>query len=519
MRRGRPGVLVAGAILILVLLPMVMLVLRTGGIPDLKFWQDAYLMRALRFSLWQAAWSTVLSVVPAVMLARTLARRAFPGRKLLLGLFGLPLVVPGVVAVLGVISVFGGSGWLPLGRDLYGLSGILIAHVFFNLPLATRLLLPTLEQIPAAQWRLARQLGFSSWHRWWRIEWPALRGAVPGVAVLVFMLCLTSFAVVLSLGGGPRSTTLEVAIYQSLRFDFEPSRAVLLALLQFALCLSLGVFAARYTVHRPSEGDSTPSLATFHDSSLARATDSLFVVLVLCFVGGILLAIVSDGIRGPVGAVVTTGILWRSLGYSTAIALLASIIATCAGWFISKSAADLAAAGTTRLGDSIEIIGSIVYVVPPLVIGTGYFLLLHGHIDLDDATLPVVVAVNALMGIPFVIRSVSAVVRQRTQEYDRLCRSLGIKGWNRFVRIDFPLLRKPLGLAAALVAALSFGDLGVVALFGGRETVTLPLLLYQTMSAYRMPAAAVMALILLTGCLVLFLVVERIVGGGRRAAR
>ena len=55
--------------------------------------------------------------------------------------------------------------------------------------------------------------------------------------LLVFMLCLTSFAVVLTLGGGPKSTTLEVAIYQSLRFDFEPTRAVVLALLQLCLCL------------------------------------------------------------------------------------------------------------------------------------------------------------------------------------------------------------------------------------------------------------------------------------------
>ncbi|CAK8744010.1 hypothetical protein SODG_007138 [Sodalis praecaptivus] len=44
----------------------------------------------------------------------------------------------------------------------YGLSGILLAHVFFNLPLATRLLLQAFESIPVEQRQLAAQLGMSA---------------------------------------------------------------------------------------------------------------------------------------------------------------------------------------------------------------------------------------------------------------------------------------------------------------------------------------------------------------------
>ena len=72
-----------------------------------------------------------------------------------------------------------------------------------------------------------------------------VRESLPGIVVLVFMLCLTSFAVVLSLGGGPRNTTLEVAIYQSLRFDFDPAQAVVLALLQPGLCLAVAIAIMR----------------------------------------------------------------------------------------------------------------------------------------------------------------------------------------------------------------------------------------------------------------------------------
>jgi hypothetical protein len=68
-----------------------------------------------------------------------------------------------------------------------------------------------------------------------------------------------------------------------------------------------------------------------------------------------------------------------------------------------------------------------------------------------------------------------------------------------------------------LCAALSTGDLGVIALFGSQQTTTLPLLLYQRLGAYQMNEAAVTALILLLLCLSLFVAIERVFGGRQRA--
>jgi len=54
---------------------------------------------------------------------------------------------------------------------------------------------------------------------------PWLRRQLPPVAALIYMLCFTSFSTILILGGGPKATTVELAIYQALTFTYEPDRA------------------------------------------------------------------------------------------------------------------------------------------------------------------------------------------------------------------------------------------------------------------------------------------------------
>jgi hypothetical protein len=105
---------------------------------------------ALRFTLWQALLSALISVGLAVPVARALARRRFPGRGALITLMGAPFILPvargGAGAAGGVRPGRGWSMqlWLVIGLppvSIYGFHGCVLAHVFFNLPLATRLIL------------------------------------------------------------------------------------------------------------------------------------------------------------------------------------------------------------------------------------------------------------------------------------------------------------------------------------------------------------------------------------------
>ena len=489
---------------------------------------EPYVWRVARFTLWQAALSALLSVLFALPVARAFARRGrFAGRGAFLRLISLPLAIPQLVAVLGILSAWGRNGWLAdamaaMGLeqrpDIYGLGGILLAHVFFNMPLAARLFIGALERLPDEYWRLSAQLGMGPAAIWRHVEWPALRVVLPGVLMLIFMLCAASFTVVLTLGGGPAATTLEVAIYQALRFDFDPPRAVALALLQLLLSGALFIALRRFS----GAGDTLAGLgraARRFDGAgpMARLTDGWWLGLAALYVGLPLLGVIVSGLGAELGRLLTETALHRALVTSLLLALAAAGLALLLTWGLLsalRGARGEVAGGPPAV--AADVAASLVLAVPPLVVGAGWFVLLRpaGRLDLLG---PLVVAViNAVMALPFAWRVLMPAFREAQNNYGRLCAQLGIGGLARLRLVDWPLLRRPLGLAGALAMALSIGDLGAIAMFGSENFRTLPWLLYSRLGSYRTEDAAGLALILLVFILLLMLLAERLAESGER---
>jgi thiamine transport system permease protein len=491
---------------------------------------DGYLLRVARFTLWQAVLSTLLSVAPALLVARALSRHPdFAGRRLILQLFTVPLALPAIVAALGILALYGHAGYFAgvLGRlgggewpGIYGLSGILIAHVFFNLPLATRLFLEALGAVPADQWRLASQLGMTAAPAFRLIEWPALRAALPGVAGLVFMLCVTSFTLVLTLGGGPAATTLEVAIYQSLRFDFDPARAVVLTLMQIAL--TFVVVAALTRLGATTVGDANLPVAPrryLGVGGIEAGLNAGLVALALLFVAGPMAATVLAGLEADLGRLAGEEAVRRAALTSAGLAFLAALLSVVLS--LSLIAARRALA-LQRRGGAMSLLehaadtgAGLVLVVPPIVVGAGWFLALRGAADVFAAAPIMVVTVNAVMAMPFVVRAVRPAYDAASERHERLCLALGIFGWNRLSLIDWPSLRRPLATGFAFATALSLGDLGVIALFGSDSVQTLPYLLLARMGSYRTADAAGLALMLGLVCLMLVVAADWLGREGR----
>ncbi len=511
------GALSLGGIVLFVCLAVAALLLASGDFGKGTLF-DAYIWRVTRFTLLQATLSTLLSVVLAIPIARALARRsAFPGRVWVLRLMALPLGLPVLVGALGLIEIWGRQGVLntalaELGLQqpvsIYGLFGILLAHVFFNMPLVARLFLSGLERIPPEYWRTSANLGMPPGAVFRFVEWPVLRGLLPGAAGLVFMLCATSFTLVLTLGGGPAASTIEVAIYQALRFDFDPQRAIALSALQIAMTGVLLLILARLATE-PAEGATGGGAARRYDtgSGWSQVFDAGWILFALLFIGAPLITVLASGLSADLVKLAGDPTVHRALITSIVIAVLSALLC------VTIAAAMIRAGGTVTarrhvptlakaFAGTITASTSLVLLVPPVVLGAGWFLLLRPFGDVARFAPAIVVAINALMALPFVHRILAPAMATHAARTDRLTASLGIRGFHRLRWIDLPPLRKPLLMAASFAMALSLGDLGAVALFGSQDMVTLPWLLYSRMGSYRTTDAAGLALFLGLLCLI-----------------
>jgi len=482
---------------------------------------DSYLWHVVRFSFWQAFLSALLSVVPAIFLARALYRRRFPGRLALLRLCAMTLILPVLVAVFGILSVYGRQGWLAslfqaLGLEWtfspYGLQGILLAHVFFNLPMASRLLLQALEQIPGEQRQLAAQLGMRGYDFFRLVEWPWLRRQIPPIAALIFMLCFASFATVLSLGGGPQATTIELAIYQALNFDYDPGRAAMLALIQMVCCLGLVLLSQRLSKAIAVGNSHLQGWRDPDDRRFSRLADALLIVGALLLLLPPLLAVIVEGLNRDLPDVLAQPAMWQALWTSLRIALAAGVLCVILTVMLLWSSRELRARARPLAGQAMELSGMLILAMPGIVLATGFFLLLSNSIGLPGSADGIVIFTNALMAIPYALKVLENPMRDLTARYTLLCQSLGMEGFTRLKVVELRALKRPLAQALAFACVLSIGDFGVVALFGNEDFRTLPFYLYQQIGSYRSQEGAVTALLLLLLCFALFTAIEKLPG-------
>ena len=100
------GSIATGVIALLVLMPVGALFARSDGFAGLS----PYNWNVIRFTIFQASLSAALSVILAIPVARALARRQFRGRGFVLSLMAAPFLLPSIVAVFGLLAIWGRSG-------------------------------------------------------------------------------------------------------------------------------------------------------------------------------------------------------------------------------------------------------------------------------------------------------------------------------------------------------------------------------------------------------------------------
>jgi thiamine transport system permease protein len=487
---------------------------------------DARVGQLLRFTLLQSTLSTLLSLLVGLSIAWSLAHLPrFRGRTLIVTLLASSLVLPSLIVAFGILSVLGNHGWInqlariltgaPLGHGIYGLWGIVTAHVYLNASFASVGLLRALETIPTEKYRLAESLGLSQRQRFLRIEWVAIRGTVLSMGTTIFLLCFSSFAIVLLLGGNPAYNTLEVAIYEAVRIDFDIPYALKLAWIQLGIATGLVLLSALQTTPTARIASSPYKVRRFDHPLWHRIRYGIVFAATLAYLLP-LVAIVLDGLEADMAALLHRRLFWRSAGMSLGIASVSSILTLLLGLLLADAARTLNVRSghntslPVRLGRIVIAIAGHLYLsIPSLILGLGFFLMARrAGGDMTLWGVGAVVTANVLMSLPFALAILIPAMEKTERRYGRLVRTLDLTLLQRWRYAEWPYLRRSIRYVWALAFLFSLGDLGVIALFGNREITTLPWYLYQLMGSYRTADAAGIALILLVLVIGIFFAVH-----------
>lgn len=451
----------------------------------------------------QASLTVLASLVFGIPAGWAFNRLRFFGRELAFTLFAVAIIMPGIVAAFAMLAIWGRAGLFSDAVDLLGLSypgtpfglhGIVMAHLLLDGPIVTLAVAARLDSVPASRLKVGRSLALSPLTRFATIDWPAIQPVLPAVAALIFLTAFTSFPVVLLLGGGVGNETFETAIYAAVRLDFDLGAAVLLALVQLAIATLIIVPALALGDRVGLIGTKSP--LHWPETGLSRLAAIAVLTAAIAYVGAPVLTVLAGLATPELFAVLTRPSFADALRTSLFVATLSAILATAGAVLIANARI------STRGALAAAALSAPAYAylaVPALVLSLGFFLLVRlSGLAPADAGLPVVIAGNALLALPYALALVVPPLQAARTRHARLERSLRLGARQRLLQIELPLAAPALALAFALGFCLSVGDLGIIALFGTSDFATLPWLMNRALGAYRTGDAAIIAALLLT---------------------
>ncbi|GAA2458012.1 iron ABC transporter permease [Streptomyces macrosporus] len=445
----------------------------------------------LWFTLWQAAASTVLTVLTALPGAYVLARYDFPGRRVVRAIVTVPFVLPTVVVGSAFLGLLGRGGLLQEWGlpPVTGPAAILLAHVFFNYAVVVRVVGGLWAQLDPRQEEAARVLGASRWAAWRTVTLPALAPAVAAAALTVFLFTFTSFGVVQILGG-PRYATLEVEIYRQTAHLLDLPTAAVLTLVQFAAVAALlAVHARTVRRHRGTRG-LVDAAGTARRPRGARQWALLVAVLVQIAVLLVtpLAVLVERSLNGPDGyglahyralasadgGTFTVAPL-EAIGNSLAYAAVATCVALAVGG-LAAVALTLPESGR-RVGRLVRGFDALLMLplgTSAVTVGFGFLVALdEPPLDLRSSWILVPLA-QALVGVPFVVRTLLPVLRAVDHRLREAAAVLGASPPRVWREVDLPLVRRSLLVAAGFAFAVSLGEFGATVFIARADAPTLP---------------------------------------------
>jgi sulfate/thiosulfate transport system permease protein len=222
----------------LVLLPLGALVLRTAEMSFADFVDvllDERALASYRLSFGAALLAAAVNVVFGFIVAWSLVRYEFPGRRLLDAMIDLPFALPTAVSGIALAAVFAPTGWLGQKLALFGIQvaytwiGVVVALILIGLPFVVRSVQPALIEAQRDLEEAAETLGASAWNVFRRIILPTVLPAVVTGFTLALARGIGEYGSVVFISGNlPMKTEITplLIVIKLEQFDYDAAAAL-----------------------------------------------------------------------------------------------------------------------------------------------------------------------------------------------------------------------------------------------------------------------------------------------------
>jgi sulfate transport system permease protein len=236
---------------LIVLIPLAAVFIRTASLSFEAFWAIVTAPRVLasyRLSFGASLLAAAVNTLFGLLLARSLVRYSFPGKRIVDALVDLPFALPTAVAGISLTALYARNGWLgqylePLGLKVaFTPLGVLIALIFIGLPFVVRTVQPVLEDLDTELEEVAASLGARRWQTMRRVVLPTLVPALLTGFALAFARAVGEYGSVIFIAGNlpmVSEITPLIIITKLEQYDYAGATAVAAVMLvaSFALLL------------------------------------------------------------------------------------------------------------------------------------------------------------------------------------------------------------------------------------------------------------------------------------------
>ncbi len=193
-----------------VLLPLAALVLLAASTPLHQLLDAVASPRALasyRLSFGGALLAACINLIFGFIIAWTLARYEFPGRRLMDAMIDMPFALPTAVSGIALTAVFSTNGWLGRYLEMAGIHvaytrlGVIMAMTLIGMPFAVRTVQPALLEVQRDLEDAAETLGAGRWYIFRRVVVPAVLPAMLTGFTLAFARALGEYGSVIFISG------------------------------------------------------------------------------------------------------------------------------------------------------------------------------------------------------------------------------------------------------------------------------------------------------------------------------